>query len=284
MKARLKIAIKLAVAAAVLASGAAQAQLITNTPATTGGSDLVLFVSDLTTGNYFIQDLANPLDSIYSKAQVISDGVLTAPGHFNTPTSIAGTDSALATFLGGLNTGSDNIQYSFLASDATSTTFKIGQQRFLTTSTLDLSGGNPIGSQTAFSNSLTSQAGANFGSFVSWINANCITGNTCASGWGDSSALGQISFGKGAPTSWVSASYANGASLGTASTMYLLATNGTGASGVSNSYIGGTLDVSKTGVITVSNGAPVPLPAAVWLFGSGLLGLMGLGRRRAMAA
>jgi hypothetical protein len=280
----MKIAITLALAGAA-ASGAAQAQLIANTPATAGGSDLVLFVSDLTTGAYFIQDLGNPLDSIYSQAKVVSDGVLTSPGHFTTPTTgVAGPDAALATFLGGLNTGSDNIQYSFIASDATSTAFKLGAQRFLTTSTLDLSGGNPIGSQTAFSNSLTSQAGSNFASFVSWINANCLTGNTCASGWGDSSALGQTSGGKGAPTSWVSASYMNGASLGTASTMYLLATSGGGASPVSNSYIGGMVDVSAAGVISVTNGGPaVPLPAAVWLFGSGLLGLLGVGRRTPVA-
>jgi hypothetical protein len=29
---------------------------------------------------------------------------------------------------------------------------------------------------------------------------------------------------------------------------------------------------------------PVPLPAAVWLLGSGLLGLIGVGRRRTPAA
>lgn len=38
---------------------------------------------------------------------------------------------------------------------------------------------------------------------------------------------------------------------------------------------GGTMSV------TVEDVAPLPLPAAVWLFGSGLLGLTGLGRRKA---
>jgi len=32
--------------------------------------------------------------------------------------------------------------------------------------------------------------------------------------------------------------------------------------------------------VVVSGGAPVPVPAAVWLFGSGLLGLVGVGRRK----
>jgi len=36
---------------------------------------------------------------------------------------------------------------------------------------------------------------------------------------------------------------------------------------------------SGTGVLTFGSAAPVPVPAAVWLFGSALAGLLGLGRR-----
>ncbi len=39
-------------------------------------------------------------------------------------------------------------------------------------------------------------------------------------------------------------------------------------------------DLSATGLITTS---PVPVPAAVWLFGSGLVGLAGIARRRKSA-
>jgi hypothetical protein len=45
-----------------------------------------------------------------------------------------------------------------------------------------------------------------------------------------------------------------------------------------------SLDTSGDLVFTVpGGGAPVPLPAAAWLLGSGLLGLAGIGRRRAAA-
>jgi hypothetical protein len=48
-----------------------------------------------------------------------------------------------------------------------------------------------------------------------------------------------------------------------------------------------TWSVSASGDVTFSvpgSAAPVPLPAAIWLLGSGLLGFAGIGRRRAAAA
>lgn len=42
-------------------------------------------------------------------------------------------------------------------------------------------------------------------------------------------------------------------------------------------FVGQTLDWNLTGVASVS---AVPIPSAVWLFGSGLIGLIGLARRR----
>jgi hypothetical protein len=50
--------------------------------------------------------------------------------------------------------------------------------------------------------------------------------------------------------------------------------------------LGDNLTLSASGLLSVAAGSvtpPVPLPAAVWLFGSGLLGLLGVGRRRAAA-
>jgi hypothetical protein len=44
--------------------------------------------------------------------------------------------------------------------------------------------------------------------------------------------------------------------------------------------LAGPMVLSSTGNLAVS---AVPLPAAVWLFGSGLLGLVGIGRRRKQA-
>jgi hypothetical protein len=41
-----------------------------------------------------------------------------------------------------------------------------------------------------------------------------------------------------------------------------------------------TLASDGTATYTLAGGSPVPLPGALWLFGSGLMGLVGISRRR----
>jgi hypothetical protein len=76
--------------------------------------------------------------------------------------------------------------------------------------------------------------------------------------------------------------------VGTAAALYGFTGNGSPTNGV-ESYILGSVTLSTNGVLSITgNGGttpppPVPLPAAVWLFGSGLLGLVGVSRRRKAA-
>jgi hypothetical protein len=58
--------------------------------------------------------------------------------------------------------------------------------------------------------------------------------------------------------------------------LYLL--TGNGGTGTTQSYLLGELQLNN-GVLT-NVPVPTPIPAALWLFGSGLLGLVGVGRRR----
>lgn len=72
-----------------------------------------------------------------------------------------------------------------------------------------------------------------------------------------------------------------GIGIGTAATLYGVTGNST--TGQLQSYIIGTdVELLANGTLEFVN--TVPLPAAVWLFGSALLGLAGVGRRRLMAA
>jgi hypothetical protein len=54
--------------------------------------------------------------------------------------------------------------------------------------------------------------------------------------------------------------------------------------GTLQSYILGSVTLAANGTLTITGNTPVPLPAAVWLFGSGLMGLVGVSRRRKAAA
>jgi len=68
---------------------------------------------------------------------------------------------------------------------------------------------------------------------------------------------------------------------GTAVTLYGM--TGNNSTGAVQSYILGSVSMDSTGKLTITGNSPtttVPLPAAAWLLGSGLMGLVGVSRRR----
>jgi hypothetical protein len=67
---------------------------------------------------------------------------------------------------------------------------------------------------------------------------------------------------------------------GSAVTLFGFTANAAGSTTL-QSYILGNATLSAAGVLQINpNASTVPLPPAVWLFGSGLLGLVGVSRRR----
>jgi hypothetical protein len=155
-----------------------------------------------------------------------------------------------------------------MATDITGGTQAPGSQRIVITSTLDMINGNAFWDSTG----VVGAAQNTHTFFLGDVNSATYTnGVSNSSGWGDST------LGKNAPMTYQG--IANGAAVGTAQTLYLMSTEGAGAD--ANVYAStGALLLSLNGTLSGAPVGAVPLPAAVWLFGSGLLGLVGVGRRR----
>jgi hypothetical protein len=280
----MKTFIKLAIAGAALAAGAAQAQ-ITVPPTTAGGSDLILFVTNLTNGNAFVQDLGVNLDSVgITTASVQADSTAGnayslfgtgSPGPFpsNGPIKVApgiinsaGVDTALASFETANSGG--NFYYGIIAANSGDGSTDPGQGRFGATYT-SANGATMFGNEPDSPHA--AGAATSTTSFFSQVNGGTAT-------YAYTSGIGQQIEGVFGVN--------NGSAIGGTTNFYEIATFG--GSNDANVYEDtDAITVGLGGAITglVSGGSSsVPLPAAFWLLGSGVLGLFGIGRRRGAVA
>jgi hypothetical protein len=273
----MKTIVKYALVGAVLAAGAANADpIVTNLANAPGGSDLVLFVTDTSTNTFYVQDLGIRVDDLRTRTQVAGDpgtfnidGTGTT-GPLNVPSAFNLTSPNLAAFFSS-HVG-DSFTWSILGSDVTGGTQTPGSQRVVSTSTLDMITGNAFWDSTG----VVASAQNMHSFFQNDLNQAAFTnGVSSSSGYGDST------LGKNAPGTWNS--IGNGAAVGTAQTLFMFATEGGGND--ANVYAGAyQLSLSLTGQLSGAPTSNVPLPAAVWLLGSGLMGLAGVGRRRRTAS
>jgi hypothetical protein len=285
----MKMLVGFAVAGALLAGvQTVQAQTVPSS----GTSDLWLFVADGAKSETFAVDtgvtVSSLLNSFTSNAslQKVNDA-------FSQSASQISSTGALANFIS-TNSG-DGLQWGVLGVNWPSTS----------TSTSG-SGPNatPGGTVGIFSAGTGGSAGssaksmqlAGMVSFASTFNtdAGYLAGGYTAGGgtylWSaGSAASGQVWFGPpGGPSAGSVTEYGAGPSqLGFApgSSVDLYGVTGNNSVGTVQSYVLGQLTLGTDGSLSLTqSSAPVPLPAAVWLLGSGLLGLAGIGRRRTASA
>jgi hypothetical protein len=279
----MKNLVRFAVAGALLAGFAtAQAQSLPST----GSSDLWLFVADTSTGTTFAEDLGS---SASINKLLPSSSLLATGTDFSSdkPVSLSGASlniaasGGLSTFLG--STGSDTLEWGVLGAQYPTTTNAKAATEAPGGIVVLASEPTIQGSQLAqdsFGNIQT--IASSFNNDLAYVNGTGVSlkwsaGSSTTNVWG--AGTGDIG---GSTNLYNQGPDQSGIALG--QSVSLFGITGDGGKGQLQTYdLGDNLTLSSNGTLTISSAStsPVPLPAAVWLFGSGLLGLLGVGRRRA---
>jgi hypothetical protein len=269
----MKTLLGLAIVGTLLGAGSAVATTVTDP--STGSGDLILFIQDVTTGQTYARDTGISVASVYSASTNSPNGSLNV--------NVA-ADANLTTFLGSV-AGTDTLQWAVEGGAWTGSGSALrptGAMAIVTTS--------GTGNATTVAESSLTTKFVNFSTEISNLNAFGLigaTGSTLETGVKATSGDGVWGTvnGVSGDTQWYGALDNSGIALTASQSLYGLTGNGTAGSVAKNSLLG-TLSLDSFGNLTSGGGTPppVPLPAALWVFGSGLMGLFGVGRRRAAKA
>ena len=282
-----------AVIAGVGLTGPAFAQVINDGSGGADG-DLFLMIYDTVAKVSYVEDLGVTTAAVATDSQVATVIAGATGGQLSTALSYSASYSADTTLSSFLSAHSgDTFQWEVLAN--TSPTSVNSQTVLLSTSaspvakTFTGSAGNGMSNSNALSNAVNLQGAidgmAGDGIFalnggIGGPNANSSATNPLTT---DANAIGQASgqglltwYNTGNMTPAISWKPSSGSSV---SNFYLIGANSNNS--VADIVDLGTVTLAANGLLTFAAPAPsVPLPAALWLFGSGLLGLAGVARRR----
>lgn len=279
----MKTLIRFAVAGALLASFAtAQAQNLPDS----GNADLWVFVSDPTAHTTYAEDTGLTLASLMPSTFVSGATLDTSKADSFSVAATAG----LSSYISAATTAGHSLQWSVLGVQFPGSVSGTGYKKpgsFVTVFD-DL---NAVGANIAQAlvQPTLQNIGAGFEGDTTYMKQTYTAGGKSYA-WADGSTGGNVwgasTGGNGGSTDLYGQEFDQaGIALGTTNTLYGL--TGNSSPGQVQSYILGTdITVGTDGTLKVGQSTPpppVPLPAAVWLFGSGLLGLFGVGRRRAAA-
>jgi hypothetical protein len=270
--------IRFAVAGA-LAAGYSTATLAQALPSS-NNADLWLFVADPTTKTTFVEDTGITINSLMPSGSFVSGASLSTA--ISDSISLLPT-SALASYIA--TNGASNLEWAVEAVQYNGPT-QAGYKK--PGGIVGITGNNGVPSLTAqLQAGNVTTWGAGFNQDVGYIDSGSLAGNYVAGGksyaWSYGSVVGNV-WGQGpgniagSTDLYGQGSDTENTALGSSVTLY--GVTGNSSTGTVQSYVLGTLELSTLGDLMTT---PVPLPAAVWLFGSGLLGLAGVGRRRSVA-
>ncbi|HTP40117.1 MAG TPA: VPLPA-CTERM sorting domain-containing protein [Steroidobacteraceae bacterium] len=282
----IKNAIKLALAGTALVGAAAHADPITNLLGSGGnynpnGTSLVLFATDTnarSSDGYFFVDLGinfNDLLPLSSVTAATPDNSIT---NFQFTGNTSAAISSFQTWLSG-RTSTSGVKWGILAGAATGddeSALGGSGLMFTAVTTFNPSGTSPL-TNTKIGNVDT------LNSFFSYLDNS--PGNEAEDGVSSLYGMDDTSGVSGGATadSLFAAGVTTWGNLGSALNLWAYVTDGNSPSSKANQYKSAQLTLSADGLLVANSGGTVPLPAAVWLFGSGLLGLAGVGRRKKLA-
>jgi hypothetical protein len=263
--------VKSAVASALsLAAGGAFAMGLPSS----GSSDLVLIVqNNATPTNVYALDTGISINSVMPTGSLVPNAVMS--------TAIAGINSSIVE--------SSTLQAFLAANPAAGDgwTIEAGQYIGLTNATSKTAGNSKAifssGIATGNPSAINATILGALEGYQNGYGTDVATGGLTALQTSKEASSG-VTYSSAAATKYSLLGAADLSALGT--TVNLFGLTGNGNINAVQSYILGTASLGTNGTLTIAGnggGAPVPLPAAVWLFGSGLLGLVGVSRRRKAA-
>ncbi|MEJ0099949.1 MAG: VPLPA-CTERM sorting domain-containing protein [Pseudomonadota bacterium] len=269
----IKHVVRAAIAASVVAAGSAHAAI---TLPSTGNGSLVLFVTNTVTQQVYARDLGLQVNSIISEGT--GAGQTGTAGAYQTLDYSLGSITADTTLSNFLTGDLGNFVWGVLAGDSSSSGTSVSAPRRMVATAGDNLTWNPnsptniaLQNASAASNTFMQTVSAALGS-----NSSVVTGIGTGPGQFDETQLENF-FGYGV-------SIEGAVGVGNAQDFYLFASAGGSNGTASHIFQLNDLTLSATGTLASVASTEVPLPAAAWLFGSGLMGLAGIGRRRKKTA
>jgi hypothetical protein len=278
----MKTVTKLVMGAAVLTAAAGAAHAGTTLPST-DNSNLLFFVNDATTHSTYTAILTQDVNGgtgYFTTADAQTPGATpgtlgTINGDANFSYNLAG-DTALQSFISSAKTAGDILQWGIIGGSYTgpspTTREPVGNSLIVATSTDSASA-----LTVANAGGVAGSAAAGINTDVKNLNAKTFDAfnGTTQGIFGTTGSAGGTNL-----TLYGNGLNMHGTQIGTTSYgLYGLTGNGT-TSGVAIAFSLGSAVFDGTTLAFTGNTAVTPLPAAAWLFGSGLLGLLGIGRRR----
>ena len=231
----------------------------------TGNGELTLFVRNDVTGAVYARGLQIQLDNILTEGAIQSGPYVAGTANqrsYVLPTVTA--DANLTSFLGQAGTFS----WTIMGGDNTGLINVVGGKRYVTTTQADLSNGTTV---------TAGNLSSSYNSLLTMINQlNDFLPDTAGSSIVSEGQWRQTGATPGSEAgTWYGVGPSNVNGIGTAANLYLFAAPGGG--GAARVYQFADVTLSADGTLFA---APVPLPAAFWLLGTGLAGLAGVSRRR----